>query len=359
MPLSARENFIRNARMTGPEYMPCRVALSLASWDEWKEELEEVVLRHPIVFPNYRKGQFDFANLPFAPGNRKGEDFRDEWGCLWRSAVSGIQGVVVEGPLEDWANLDHWQAPNALTTGDRGPVDWQKKREAMAKAKEAGELTGGGLPHGFFFMRLTYLRGFENLMYDLVTEPPELHRLIEMVDRHNKTIIDQYLDMGVDHIHLGEDLGTQTSSVISPAMFRKWCVPSYKKLLDPCKEAGMIISLHSDGYILGLMDAFEECGMDIVNPQDLVNGIDNIAEVCKGRFCVRLDIDRQKIVPFGTRQEVHDLIEEGVRKLGSPSGGLELACGVYPPTPPENVDAVCCAMEELRTYWFDGRGTRG
>jgi uroporphyrinogen-III decarboxylase len=52
---------------------------------------------------------------------------------------------------------------------------------------------------------------------------------------------------------------------------------------------------------------------------------------------------------------VHDLIEEGVRKLGSPEGGLELSCGVYPPTPPENVDALIGAMEEYRTCWFDGR----
>jgi len=33
-----------------------------------------------------------------------------------------------------------------------------------------------------------------------------------------------------------------------------------------------------------------------------------------------------------------------------------LTCGIYKPTPPENLEAVCAAMEEFRTYWFDGRG---
>ena len=356
MPLSHRENFIRNVRMTGPEWMPCSVSISMASWDQWKEEMEKVVLRHPVLFPGYEKGRRDFERLPFAPGHRKDEDFRDAWGCVWRSAVNGIEGVVVEHPLDDWSKLGTWRPPDPLKTADRGPVDWGDRRKRVAEAKARGELTQGSLPHGFFFMRLTYLRGFENLMCDLVTEPPELRRLIDMIDTHNRTIVDQYLRMGVDYFHMGEDLGTQTASIISPAMFRKWCVPSYKKLLDPCKAAGMIISLHSDGYILDLMDAFEECGMDIVNPQDLANGIDNIARVCKGRFCIRLDVDRQKIVPFGTAQEIEELIEESVRKLGSPQGGLELICGVYPPTPPENVDAVCRAMEKFRTWWFDGRG---
>ena len=44
------------------------------------------------------------------------------------------------------------------------------------------------------------------------------------------------------------------------------------------------------------------------------------------------------------------------RKLGSPRGGLELIVGIYPPTPAENIDAVCEAFEGLRTYWWDGRG---
>ncbi|HRU06210.1 MAG TPA: uroporphyrinogen decarboxylase family protein [Candidatus Brocadiia bacterium] len=356
MPLTRRENFLRNVRFQGPEYTPCRVVINMASWDLWREKMEEVVLRHPILFPSYRKGQMNFNNLTFAPGYRKDEDFVDAWGCTWRSTVNGIEGVVIGSPLEDWAKLETWQAPDGLKTADRGPIDWDAIRKATAAAKARGDLTSGSLPHGFFFMRLTYLRGFENLLTDLIEEPPQLARLIEQIDRHNIAVVQQYIDMGVDVMELGEDLGTQTSSVISPAMFKKFCVPSYKRLTEPIKAAGIIVSLHSDGYILDLMDEFASCGMDIVNPQDLVNGIDNIARVCKNRFCIRLDVDRQKIVPFGTRKEIEDLIAEGVRKLGSPRGGLELICGIYPPTPPENVDAVCCAMEKYRTWWFDGRG---
>jgi hypothetical protein len=105
-----------------------------------------------------------------------------------------------------------------------------------------------------------------------------------------------------------------------------------------------------------LMDAFVECGIDIINPQDLCNGIDNLAREVKGRMCIRLDIDRQTIVPYGTRQEIRALIEEEVRKLGSPQGGLEMIAGIYPPTPPQSVHALCDAMEEFRTFWWDGRG---
>ncbi|MCK4627011.1 MAG: hypothetical protein KAV00_16985, partial [Phycisphaerae bacterium] len=65
-----------------------------------------------------------------------------------------------------------------------------------------------------------------------------------------------------------------------------------------------------------------------------------------------LDVDRQKIVPFGTRDDIHALIEEEVRKLGDPAGGLQLEAHIYPPTPPENVDALCEAIEKFRTFWW-------
>ncbi len=153
--------------------------------------------------------------------------------------------------------------------------------------------------------------------------------------------------MGVDVVGFGEDLGTQRASVISPAAFRKWTAPAYRRLMAPCREAGALIHLHSDGHVLELLDDLLACGVTILNVQDLCNGIDELACHAKGRVCIDLDMDRQRIVPFGTRREIRELVREQVMKLGSPQGGLMLSAGIYPPTPPENVDALCEAYEEF------------
>jgi uroporphyrinogen-III decarboxylase len=29
-----------------------------------------------------------------------------------------------------------------------------------------------------------------------------------------------------------------------------------------------------------------------------------------------------------------------------------MTCGIYPPTPPENIDAVLTAMEKYERYWW-------
>ena len=357
MALSNRENTIRNARFQTPEWIPMHVAISGASWNQLRHDLEEVLARHPALFPGFEKGKRDYDNWDPGPAHRAGEAFTDSWGCVWEAAIDGLEGVVTRHPLADWDAMETWQPPDPLLTGDRGPVDWEARRRAVAAARQRGELTSGGVPHGFLFMRLTYLRGFENLMLDMATEDPRLQGLIDILVEHNMRIIEQYVGMGVDLMELGEDLGTQTASIISPAMFRKWITPAYEKLIAPCAEAGMLVALHSDGHIMGLMDEFCFAGVNIINPQDLCNGVDSLAREIKGRFCIRLDIDRQTVVPFGTAQEIRDLIEYEVRTLGSPEGGLEMICGIYPPTPAKNVDALLSAMEEFRTYWWDGRGS--
>jgi len=356
MALSERENYLRNARMMGPEWIPCTVSISDASRNQLGNELEEVILRHPLLFPDFKKGESNYENLEFGPAHKANERFTDAWGCVWLSSINGLEGQVVESPLDKWEKLKDYQVPDPLRQADRGPASWELTQREIKKAKKQGRLTTGSLPHGFFLMRLWYLRGFENLMLDFATNAPELPELIDMVTVHNKKIVDQWLTMGVDLINFGEDLGTQTASIISPRDFRKWVVPVYKKLMEPCREANCLIALHSDGYIMELMDDFIDCGVNIINPQDLCNGIDNLVRDVKGRMCIRLDIDRQTIVPFGTRKEIRELIEEEVRKLGSPQGGLEIIAGIYPPTPPENIDALCEALEEFRIYWWDGRG---
>ncbi len=255
--------------------------------------------------------------------------------------------------MDDWGKLDTYQIPDANYIADRGPRNWAEEKEIIEERGARGQLRVGGVPHGFLFMRIQYLRGFENAMMDFALEDPRLQILIDKLVEHNMTIVENYIDIGVDLMEFGEDLGTQTSTIISPEAFRKWIKPAYAKLMEPCKKNDVLVALHSDGYTIDILEDFIEVGVDIFNPQDLCNGIDELAKRIKGKACIRLDIDRQKIIPYGTRAEIHELIEEEVRKLGSPQGGLEFIAGIYPPTPPENVDALCEALEKYRRYWWE------
>ena len=139
--------------------------------------------------------------------------------------------------------------------------------------------------------------------------------------------------------------------MLSPAHFRKYIKPSYTRLMQPARDAGIPIHMHSDGDIRSLVDDIVDSGVEIINLQDLVNGIDWIAERFRGKTCVELDIDRQKITPYGTPADIDALIREEVTKIATPEGGLCMIFGLYPGTPLENVKAVMDAMEKYATYY--------
>jgi uroporphyrinogen decarboxylase len=349
MPLSHRQNYLRTITRTGPEWIPASVVISGASMNDYFSEMQDVMARHPVIFPGFQRQERP-PERHFGP--RGANEYTDTWGCVWETGVEGLSGVVLRAPLEDWAAFADYSLPDPLTQSDFGPFDWEAARRNVEAGREAGSLTAGGFEHGFFIMRLWYLRGFANMMVDLASDEPRMHELVEKLIAYASARVAKWLEFGVDIIHFGDDMGTQTASLVSPAMFARWFTPAYRRIFQPCRDAGTHVFLHSDGHVIELVDEFIAAGVDVVNIQDLCNGIDDLAREVKGRVSLELDIDRQSILPYGTRGEIRALIEEEVRKLGSPEGGLSFIAGIYPPTPPENVDALCEALEEFRTFWW-------
>ena len=103
--------------------------------------------------------------------------------------------------------------------------------------------------------------------------------------------------------------------------------------------------MHSDGDIRLLADDIIDSGVDVINLQDRVNGIDWIARRFRGKTCVELDIDRQFVTRFGTPAEIDALIREETEKIADPAGGLMMIYGMYPGIPLENARALMDAME--------------
>jgi hypothetical protein len=355
MPLTPRDNFLRNASMTGPEWMPINVALSGAVWNALGPELEDICARHPLLFPNFERGKHEARQTNPYGFIETDEDKTDNWGCGWHFAIEGITGQVVRHPLDDWAGFDTYTPPDPETQELWQDRDWHETARRIRERREQGHPAQGQLGHGFLFMMLYYLRGFENLMLDYATDDPRLQKLIDMITDYHVAVARHYLDIGIDVLAGGDDLGTQTAAMISPSKFRQYITPAYKRIFGPAREAGAHVFLHTDGHMTELMDELIDAGVTICNPQDLCNGVEEIKRAVDGRICIRLDIDRQRIVPFGTPQEIRDHVEYAVKTLGSPRGGLELTVGIYPPTPPENIEALFSVFDECRTYWFDGR----
>jgi hypothetical protein len=349
--MNNRENVLRASRFERPERIPISFSISSGCWDAYPQHaLQELMAAHPILFPGFQKTE-DRITPGYAPWRRAGQPYTDSWGCVWETAENGITGSVVKHALSEWELFNQYQPPSSEEQDGWGPIDWARIRERVSKAREHGDLAGGSLRHGHTFLTLTYLRGYENLMFDMCDAHPQLPVLIEMIEAFNRGLVEHFVEAGVEWMGYPEDLGMQRGPMLSPDQFRQFIKPTYERLVSPARQAGCVIHMHSDGDIRDLAVDLMDVGIDVINLQDLVNGIDWIEANLKGRACIDLDIDRQSITRFGTPDQIDGHVRKVVQKLGSREGGLMLMHGLYPGVPLENIGALMDAMEKYSQHF--------
>lgn len=348
--LSYRENFLKVVSFNYPEYIPCRISISWPVWNVHRDKLKKIVQKYSLFFPGHRLDVINYDENPEVI--RYNETKIDPFGCVWSFSIKGLQGIVVKHPLDDWSKLKKYKLPDPEdglpVEGGVGLIPWESVYEFMERARERGDLIVAEMPHGFFFQRLYYLRGFVNLMIDFIRRPLQLYELIDMLTEYNLELVKKFLEFGkVDLVSFGDDLGCQDRMPISPKTFREFIFPSYKRIFNFARSKGVHVRLHSDGCVVKVLDQLVRTGVTILNIQDRVNGLENIARECKGKVCIDLDIDRQRLMPYGTPQDIKEHIKKSVKLLDSKKGGLMFIAGLYPPVPLENIEALCKAFEEI------------
>jgi uroporphyrinogen decarboxylase len=341
------ENTRRAIRFERPEHIPVVFWINPACWHHYpRDALLELVSEHRLLFPDP-----ELEPPALAPWERAGKAHVDAWGCTWETTDDGITGSVTRHPLASWDALEGFTPPDPGETNGMAPIDWSAIEDKVLAIRHKGEHPVGGLEHGHTFLRLSYLRGYERLLFDMADGDHRLRRLIEMVEAFSLGIVRRYVDLDVAMMRYPEDLGMQRGPMLSPGHFREYIKPVYERLMAPAREAGCLVHMHSDGDIRDLVDDLVASGADALNLQDLVNGIDWIAAHLKGRICIDLDVDRQSITRFGRPEQIDDLIRKEIEKLGGRDGGLMMIYGLYPGVPLENVKALMDAMERYATFF--------
>lgn len=335
-----RDKFLKDMKLSGEPEIHSNIHIWYQVWEEFGERLNWLENFSPHVS----------VGIAREPIRQAGSEATDIWGCHWTYPLESHDGLCVRHPIASWSELCNYRPPNP----DKH-TNWEQAEKSIENTKSEGKVASGGTDHGFIFLRLTYLRGYENLMLDIAEGRPELDELIGIIEGYWFEVVKRWVELGVDTIGFGDDLGLQNALPISPKAWRRYIKPSYHRIFSYCRSNGVYVFLHSDGYIVDIIPDLIECGVSRLNPQDLVNGIDNLKRLAKGKVYIHLDIDRQRINVFGKPEEIDAHIFNCIRTLGSPKGGLSLIWYVFPPTPIENIEAGARAMDKYATYWICNR----
>jgi uroporphyrinogen decarboxylase len=166
-----------------------------------------------------------------------------------------------------------------------------------------------------------HLTGMQEYMMAMAMEEPWIGSLNDKVEAWTLGLAKQLVEAGVDAIWFGEDLGTQTSMLISPDMWRAEFKPRYARMIVELKKLNpdVLFIIHSDGAVAPLVDDFIEIGFSIYNPvQPNVPGSD--PEELNRKYGDRIaffgGIDQQVLLPSGDVQALQQEIQRRFQVMG-------------------------------------------
>lgn len=278
--------------------------------------------------------------------------YRDEWGVV-RSRPHGghyyVSGPTFPGELTA-REVERFEWPD--------PHDPGYTRGIAEKAQDLRENTDYAvllnLPVGFIHQS-QFMRGFDRWMMDFVECPEVVEALMDRVLDLWLTICGDLMDAAegrFDLVFYGDDVAHQGGSFLSPEMYRQYLKPRQRRLIEFVREwTSAPIVYHSCGAVASLLPDLVDIGIDVLNPvQVAAEGMDS--RRLKQEFGHVLAfwgaIDTQKVLPFGTVEDVRAEVRRRINDLGRGGGYVVNSVhNIQPDVPPENICAMFDAAREF------------
>ena len=202
-----------------------------------------------------------------------------------------------------------------------------------------------------FFHQMADFFGMENYFIKMYENP-------ELIEAATNQIVDFYVEANdlffqglgdrADAMFFGNDFGTQLDLFVSPDAFRKFILPSFKRLTAVGKKHGKFVMLHSCGSIYRIIPDLIEAGVDVLHPiQAQAAGMDaDSLSQYKNDLAFLGGIDAQSFFVDSTPDEIKAEVRR-VRSILGPNLVVSPSHEeILPNVPPENLIAMRDAARE-------------
>ncbi len=253
----------------------------------------------------------------------------------------GDHGIDEQAAIRDWNQLDgvlaHFPKPDYPGLFPNRPSPDGRYRIA----------------HWWYglFERHWSLRGMTNTLMDFYTNPDEVHRLYRAYTDFFLRFTERAREeLKADAIYWTDDLGTQNDLFFSPEVFDTFYRPYYTEIIEKAHSLGMQAWLHTCGNIGKILPRFIEMGLDVIHPiQKYAMDEVSVAREFGGRISFWAGFDVQRIIPYGTPDDVRREVRHLMDAYGRPDGRFLLTAGngITPDTPIESLRAL---YEEAYSY---------
>ncbi len=275
---------------------------------------------------------------------------RDLWGLRHVQQTyadgAGTYNEVVEHPLAAAQTVEDiekypWPSP-----------DWFDFSHVQAQLAQAGDrvVQGGSYEP---FLLYCQMRGLEQAFMDLLESPEVVDAAIGKLFDFHYAINERLYDAGagrIDTTYVAEDLGSQTSLLMSLATIEKILLPRIRKMIRLAHDRRIKVLYHTDGAARPVLPLLIDAGIDALNPiQWRCPGMerDGLARDFGQKIAFHGAVDNQQTLPFGTAQDVRNEVAENIAIFGKTRGYVIAPChNLQPITPTANILALYEAAQE-------------
>lgn len=303
--------------------------------------LETIRGGHPDRFVNQYEAFAMQLGTPFGmdnPNPKYGElNVVNAWGITksWPIGTPGAFPVhtpdkIVIKDIENWR--DYLKVPNVVYPAEA----WAPFIAEAEKVDRNDQFVTAFYAPGVF-EQCHYLLEIQNCLIDFYEYPDEMHELIDCITDFELKYAEELCKyIHPDALFHHDDWGSQTSTFLSPAMFREFIKPAYMKIYKYYKDHGVqLIVHHSDSYAATLVPDMIDMGIDIWQGVMTSNNIPELIKQYGGKISFMGGVDSAKVDYEGwTREVIKSEVERACAECGTkyfiPGASQGLAMSTFP-----------------------------
>jgi uroporphyrinogen decarboxylase len=220
--------------------------------------------------------------------------------------------------------------------------DW-KEQARLTCAQNPDSFIVGNLGWGLF-ERSWNLRGFENLLMDVIAEPEFVEEMLDKLMNLYLAFVEYTADLPIDGILFGDDWGDQRGVMIGPARWRAMIKPRWARIYEAVHAHGKVVMSHSCGSVAEIIPDLIEIGLDVlesVQPEAAGMNPYALKKSWGDKITFWGCLGSQSTIPFATPAEITREIQHLVSEMGEGGGYLMApAKPLQPETPTDNAIAI-------------------
>jgi uroporphyrinogen decarboxylase len=271
-------------------------------------------------------------------GNRK---FRSIFGEEY--VTSGKSKHLMKPPIDYIEDACNYKVPDVKRVSGKIIEDFAAPTDLFVFGQLAGPVSG-----------LNELFGMEDYMVYCMTNTNDVRVFAEKVMEFEIAKAKLFIDSGADGVIIADDIAFNSGTLLPPDKLDILAFPFYREAIREIKKYKDVpVFLHTDGYIMEVMDRIVEAGFDGLHSLQPSAGMD-IARVKKDygdALCLMGNIDLDYVMTFASPKEVEETVKRTIDAAAPGGGYIVSTCNMLVDVvSPENALAMYRTANEYGAY---------